>query len=102
MCALPISTHNNPFAQEPIINISPTAGGSTYTYAAVVINSLTGSGAVVIPIIVGGAVVDYLVQDGGSNYLPSDTVTITGDGTLATASLTAGQANGTFPGYFMY
>jgi hypothetical protein len=95
-------THNDPFAQEPIINVSPTAGGSTYTYAAVVINSLTGSGAAVTPIIVGGKVVDYLVQAGGSNYLPSDTVTITGDGTLATASLTLGPASGTFPGAVAY
>src|ERR1019366_9407305 len=33
-------THNDPFAQEPIINISPIVSGAGYTHAAVVINSL--------------------------------------------------------------
>ncbi len=95
-------THNDPFAQEPIINVSPVSGGGGYTTAAVVFNSLTGSGAVAIPIIVGGAVVDYLISAGGSNYQPTDTVTITGDGAAATASLAVGPASGTYPGAVAY
>ena len=95
-------THNDPFAPGAIINVSPTAGGTTYTTATVTINSLTGSGALVIPIIVGGAIVDYLINAGGSDYQPTDTVTITGNGSAATASLTIGPENGTFPGTVAY
>jgi hypothetical protein len=67
--------------------VTVTSGGSGYTTASVTVSSLTGSGAVLTPVISGGVITGISVVNGGSGYLPTDSVTITGDGTGATASL---------------
>lgn len=95
--------HNNPFAPGAIQAVTRTAGGSGYSQGtvSVTLHTSTGSGAVITPIVVGGAVVAFLVQNGGQNYAPSDTITING-GTGATATLTIGPQSGTFPGVSAY
>lgn len=97
-------THRDPFAIAPINGATVTAVGSGYTQAGVTysITTATGSAAVIIPIVVNGGVVAYIVQNGGKNYAPTDTITITGDGTGATATLVVGPATGTFPAVCAY
>lgn len=97
-------THQNPFARGAIIAATPTAGGSGYTQAGVTYSLTTvgGSGAVILPIVVSGAVVAYIVQNGGSGYAAGDTITITADGSSATATLVFGAATGTYPSVCAY
>lgn len=94
--------HINPFARGKILAVVPSAQGSGYTHATASITTTQGSGAVIIPIIVGGAVVGYIVEDSGSGFQPSDSVAITGDGTGATANLTIGPQTGTYPAVVAY
>jgi len=96
--------HRNPFARGQILAVRTTAGGSGYTSApTVTINTFTGGGAVILPIVQSGAVVAYIVKDNGSNYAPTDTVTISGGGgASATATLTIGAQTGTYPGVVAY
>ena len=95
-------THRNPFARGQIQSLTPNAGGSGYTTATPTITTLEGSGAVIVPVITGGAVVAYIVQDAGSGYLPTDSVAITGDGSGAAASLVVGAETGTYPAVVAY
>ena len=108
-------THRNPFARGQIIAGTVTAGGTNYTYATAVVNSATGSGAV-LEVVVNtalavsgggdttspGPVAAILVLDPGGGYLPGDTITISGDGTGAQATPTIGPQTGTYPGVCTY
>lgn len=98
--------HLNPFARGTITKINITAGGSSYTQGTVgyTVTTSTGSGFVGIPVIVSGAVVSFIVQNGGSGYANTDTITITDSatGTGATATLTVGAQTGTYPGVVSY
>lgn len=95
--------HRNPFARGQIISANPITGGSGYgSLATAVITTATGSGAVLQPVIQSGALVAIIIVDSGKNYLPSDTVTITGTGTSATASLQVSSLNGTYPSVVSY
>ncbi len=91
--------HRDPFARGQIKAVVPVAGGSGYgTVTSVSITSATGSGAIVVPIVQSGAVVGYIVQSSGRNYLPGDTVVITGaHSVIATATLQVGPQTGTYP-----
>jgi hypothetical protein len=101
-------THQNPFAPGQILNVNPTTPGTGYTQAGVTftINTSTGTGAIIEPIVTpatgGGGVVGFLVVNGGENYASTDTITITGDGTGATATLNIGPQTGTYPGVVAY
>ncbi len=92
----------DPFARGQIINADPVAGGAGYTTITFTINTATGSGAVLTPVIIGGALSAIIVQQSGRNYAPGDTVTVTGNGAGATAVLTVGPQRGTFPGVVSY
>ena len=94
--------HKNPFARGQILACGTVSGGSSYTTATATISTASGSGAVITPIIVGGQVVAYAVQNHGQNYLPGDTVSVSGDGSGATATLTIGPQSGTYPGVVTY
>lgn len=96
--------HTNPFARGQVLRINITAQGSGYVQASttVTITSGTGSGAVLLPVVVGGAVQAVIVQNTGHDYVQGDTVAIGGVGTLATATLTVGKATGTYPGCVSY
>jgi hypothetical protein len=95
--------HRNPFAPGQIVSAPILVGGSGYTTATATITTATGDSAVLLPVIVNGSVAALIVDDAGENYEPGDTVTLTGDGTGASAALTIGPQTGTYPsvpGYF--
>lgn len=98
-------THQNPFARGQILNVNPTALGSGYTQAGVTytINTSTGSGATIEPVVnSSGEVSGYIVADSGHDYANTDTITITADGVGATADLNIGPQTGTYPGVVAY
>lgn len=85
--------HSDPFARGAITNVTPIAPGSGYVPGTIgyTVNTTTGSGFSGTPMVVGGQFVAFIINDGGKNYLPTDTITITGSGTgstFATGSLT--------------
>lgn len=94
--------HKNPFATGQLIGVNPASTGSGYTMATATINSIDGNGAVVLPVVVNGGVVAYIVEDNGELYQPGDTITVTGDGSGATGALTVGPQMGTFPSSVAY
>jgi hypothetical protein len=96
--------HQNPFQRGQALYITMTSGGSGYNQAtaAATVTSGTGSGAILAPVVLNGAVVAIIVLDHGHDYQPGDTIAITG-GTGAAAQLTVGPESGTYPsvpGYF--
>ncbi|SDD95437.1 hypothetical protein SAMN05216337_1017145 [Bradyrhizobium brasilense] len=94
--------HKNPFARGQVVAVSPSAQGAGYTQAVATVASFTGSGAVIVPVIVGGAVVAYIVKDAGSGYVATDVVNVSGDGAGAAASVVVGAETGTYPGVVAY
>lgn len=83
-----------PRSSAAITSIAVTAGGSGYTSATVTISAPTAYGvgfttATATATVAAGAVTAITVTDGGTGYLTDNvTVTITGDGTGATATAT--------------
>lgn len=92
----------NPFAPGQILGASTVTPGSGYTTATASITTSTGSGAELQCVIVNGGVVAFVLITGGQDYADGDTITITGDGTGATAVLRIGPASGTYPGTVSY
>ena len=99
-------THQNPFARGQITAVTPTAQGSGYTQGTIgySVTTATGSGFAGIPVVESGRFVGFIIQNNGQLYANTDTITITdsGEGTLATASLTIGKQTGTYPGTVAY
>ena len=59
-------------------SLSVVDGGANYTKGATVnITSLTGTGAVITPVISGGVIQDFTIVSGGSGYTTSDVVSVT-------------------------
>ncbi len=87
----------NPFARGQIVAATPVNGGSGYTTMSLTINTATGSGAQLTPVIVNGALAAIIVNNPGSGYQPTDTITVSGNGSGATAALTVGPESGTYP-----
>lgn len=96
--------HNDPFSRGQITSLTVTAKGSSYTQAGVTysLSTSTGSGAVIVPVVVNGGVVAYIVTNGGKLYSPGDTITISANGTGATATLNVGASSGTYPAACAY
>jgi hypothetical protein len=99
--------HLNPFARGQVIGANATAQGSGYAQATTTasVASATGTGLVILPVVVGGGVVAYVIQNPGQNYAPADAgnLVVTGGGTGAAATLVIGPQTGTYPsvvGYF--
>jgi len=105
-------THQDPFARSAISYVTPASLGSGYTQATVgyTINTTTGSGAVLIPVVSNptttgtGGIAAVIVSVSGKNYAPTDTITITdsGGGSGAVVALTLGPSSGTYPGGVAY
>lgn len=89
--------HENPFARGRVSSVKVIAGGSGYTTVSVSISSTTGSGAVMRGVIVSGALVAVIIDNAGEGYVAGDTVTISGDGSGASAVATIGPQTGTYP-----
>ena len=97
--------HNDPFAVGAITDVVPVTVGSGYAQSSTTVTIATsaGSGAVVVPVVdSSGGVSAFIVQDGGQNYSTSDTITIGGAGTGATAKVDVGPITGTYPGVVSY
>lgn len=71
-----------------IKTITITSGGFGYTNATVTVNSETGSGAILTPVIQDGVITAINIISGGTGYSPTDTISIEGDGIYATATIT--------------
>lgn len=99
-------THQDPFARGTILEVNWTVSGSGYTQATIgyTVNTSTGSGFSGEPIVVGGSFVGFVIENGGEGYAPTDTITITdsGGGTGAAATLVLGPESGTYPGTVAY
>lgn len=82
--------HDNPFARGAITFVLPTSAGSGYATPTIgyTINTSTGSGAILALIAQGGGLVGGYVVEGGENYAPSDTITITGGSIQAKGNIT--------------
>jgi len=96
-------TRRDPFAPGQILDVVPTAGGTTYTQGATTatITDPTGTGARIAPIVTGDAVTAFLVLEPGINYT-NPTVVITGDGSGAAATATVGPSTGVNPAVSCY
>lgn len=98
--------HNNPFARGQIVAVGaiPATGTFAQTTTSAAITTATGSGGVIIPVVVGSNVVAAIVQNAGQAYQAGDTVTFTdsGSGNTVTAPLTIGPQTGTYPGVASY
>ena len=98
--------HLNPFAPGQIIGVTPGAGGSGYTQATVsaTVTSADGTAAVILPVVVNGAVVAFIIENGGEYYQPGDPLVIadSGGGAGAAGTLQVGAEQGTFPGVVTY
>jgi hypothetical protein len=70
--------------------VTPVAVGSGYTTASATVSppDVPGVTALVTPNIVGGAITSYTLTNPGSGYMYLPTVTVSGDGTGATAAAT--------------
>lgn len=95
--------HLDPFARGQVLRVvMGTAGsGFTQTTATATVVSATGSGAVVVPVIVSGTVAACIVTNSGRDYRSGDTV-VFGGGNGASASVVVGPLSGTFPGVVAY
>lgn len=94
--------HNNPFARGAILSIGAIPGAGSYAQATTTatITSATGTGGVILPVVVGTAVVAGIVQNGGEGYKAGDTVTFhdSGSGNSEVVPLNIGPQTGTYPG----
>lgn len=95
--------HADPFAQGAITAITTTAGGAGYVAGSTsaTVSDPTGSGASVVPIIVGGAITAWIILNGGKGYT-NPTINISGAGAGCTVSFTVGPLTGTYPSVVTY
>lgn len=94
--------HKDPFARGQITMAAVGTAGAGYTSVTLTVNTSTGTGAKLVGVLVNGGLAAVIITDRGRNYLPGDTITVSGDGTGATAILTVGAQSGTFPGVPSY
>lgn len=72
--------HNDPFARGTITAVTITGAGAGYSQstASYSITTSTGSGFAGTPIVLSGGIVGFIIENGGADYQPTDTITITG------------------------
>lgn len=83
--------HRNPFARGAIAAVTVLSGGSTMSQATINYNIITstGGGFIGSPIVVNALFSGFHIDNGGSNYAPTDTITITSTtGVLASGAYT--------------
>jgi len=99
--------HYNPFAPGALKAITITNGGTGYAAGttATITDSGTGSGALVVPIVVGGVISAFIYKSGGKDYTLG-TIGIalgsTGGGAGATFTYELEPETGLFPGTVAY
>ena len=92
--------HQNPFAPGQILDVTVVSSASNFSAAGIVVNTSTGTGAVIVPILQNSTLTGAIVEYGGQNYALTDTATASGG--TATLSLTVGAETGTYPGPVQY
>ena len=92
--------HQNPFAPGQILDVTVVSSASNFSAAGIVVNTSTGTGAVIVPILQNSTLTGAIVEYGGQNYALTDTATASGG--TATLSLTVGAETGTYPGTVQY
>lgn len=87
--------HRDPFARGAIIAVNVTAGGAGFAQDTIAysITTSTGSGFSGTPVVVNGALSSFIVENGGSLYADTDTITITGGGVAATGTYNFNSGN---------
>lgn len=82
--------HQNPFARGEITAVNVTAGGAGFSQSTIgySITTSTGTGFSGTPVVVNGAFAAFVISNGGSGYISTDTITITGGGTAASGTYT--------------
>lgn len=85
-------THQNPFAPGQILAVDITGTGSLITVLTFAITTSTGSGFAGYPAINGGGLGGFIIQNGGHNYEPGDTIAFNGAG-FASGSIEFGSTN---------
>jgi len=85
-------THQNPFSRGQILAVSVTGGGSglsTVTYVITTTNGVNFSG---LPVVIGGSLGGFLVENPGSLFAPGDSIALNGAG-FASGSIEFGSTN---------
>ena len=85
-------THQNPFARGQIEAVEIISGGSAATSVTYAITTTAGVNFAGIPILVGGSLGGFLVQNVGSSFAPGDSIALNGVG-FATGSIEFGTTN---------
>ncbi len=88
-------THQDPFARGTITLVTPTAGGSGLTQATIgyTLTTSTGSGFIGTPVVTGDSFTSFIISNGGSGYVSSDTIAF-GSKASGTYTFTANPTNG--------
>lgn len=100
--------HLDPFATGTVTAISMSSYGSGILSATYGITSLTGSGFVAQPVIIGGELQWWVIENGGTGYTAGDTFNITasytssGATSSATGTMILGASTGTWPSCVAY
>lgn len=92
-------THTDPFNVGPIVAVTVNNGGTGYSSGiSLYANDLTGSGAVLIPTVVGGVITGVTVENGGQNYqAPVIGVANAGQGASGFITVTEREGGGIAP-----
>lgn len=95
--------HANPFAAGAITFINIVSGGTGWVAGSTsaTVSDPNGSGAVIVPIVVGGAVTGFIIQNGGSGYT-SPTLVMSGAGSGVSVTFTRSPATGMYPSAVTY
>ncbi len=97
--------HNNPFAQGPIISLTVSSPGSGLTQSGVILtgHSAAGTNFNIIPILQGGGLESFIINDAGYDFQTGDTITASQSAaSTGTYVVTAGPSTGTYPGSVQY
>jgi len=98
--------HLDPFAPGQILSVGaiPQTGTFTQSTTTASITTSTGSGAVILPVVVNSLVAAAIVVNSGQSYTAADTVTFTDSSShnSVTATLDVGPQSGNYPGVVFY
>lgn len=88
-------THQDPFARGTILGVNITNGGSGLSQSTIgyTVTTSTGSGFIGIPVVVGDALSNVIIQSGGKGYINTDTITF-GSRAAGTYTFTTNPING--------
>ena len=94
----------DPFSDGQILSVGtpPSNSGFSVTTTSTFINTATGSGGIIAPIISGGSIVAGMVVSAGEDYANGDTVAFFNTVEAITVPLDVGPSSGNAPGVVFY